>query len=756
MNKPNIIPKRDFIGKPAPPGYIAGVGRGATGFTTRSDLGPAREPSAIASSSSASHSRNHGDDGDEESEYLNEANYDDFAGYKGSLFNKEDPYEEDDKEADRIYEEIDKHLDERGKALREKKRRTELKLYRQVMPKIQHQFSDLVEDMKQVSEVEWVNLPEVGDSRNRKQRVAKPDKYTPLPESLLAEQARISSGGETLLYIHPNIEDMNECRSSIISTTLNLASRTVDNEVKTTDQEKYLEELDSSKQLKRADNLQQRRGLYETMLKTRDKSIKAKVYLMYIELEERAGKLSNARSLAMKACEECPSRVELWCEAVRLHPIDKSKQIMINALRAQPKSLILWLKAAELESEESNKRNVYQKARILIPQEPEIWYKSAQVEISAGNLPDAKRLLEFGVAEFPNNPEFQTTLAQIEDMMASKSNIVSSTCSLAVKTEPDELSATDQVTYREASDSSKHSKKGDDLEERRAHHENMLKTKDKSMKAKVYLMYIELEERAGKLSNARSLAMKACEECPLSVEVWLEAVRLHPIDRAKQIMTNALGALPKSLTLWMKAADLECDTSNKIKVYEKARNYIPKEPEIWYQSAQLEISAGNLREAIQILKLGLMSCKTSIDLWLNLANLREKSESIPIARSTLEKARHYNPHNARLYMESARLEIRAFLHGSNRYKGSSDTTRRPDLADSFIAEGIKKCRGQVEEVEALKRLQTLVKERKFDQCLQDSDCRIFKWPKSSEDLTAMFHKSPDLENKVKIKCENSS
>ncbi|MBM6387855.1 MAG: hypothetical protein JSY10_28470 [Paenibacillus sp.] len=34
---------KDFVGKPAPPNYVAGLGRGATGFTTRSDIGPARE-----------------------------------------------------------------------------------------------------------------------------------------------------------------------------------------------------------------------------------------------------------------------------------------------------------------------------------------------------------------------------------------------------------------------------------------------------------------------------------------------------------------------------------------------------------------------------------------------------------------------------------------------------------------------------------------------------------------------------------------
>ena len=33
------VPRTDF--GPAPPGYVPGVGRGAVGFTTRSDIGPA-------------------------------------------------------------------------------------------------------------------------------------------------------------------------------------------------------------------------------------------------------------------------------------------------------------------------------------------------------------------------------------------------------------------------------------------------------------------------------------------------------------------------------------------------------------------------------------------------------------------------------------------------------------------------------------------------------------------------------------------
>ena len=46
--------------------------------------------------------------------FQNDSNYDEFAGYGGSLFNK-DPYEKDDEEADAIYDAIDDRMDEKRK-----------------------------------------------------------------------------------------------------------------------------------------------------------------------------------------------------------------------------------------------------------------------------------------------------------------------------------------------------------------------------------------------------------------------------------------------------------------------------------------------------------------------------------------------------------------------------------------------------------------------------------------------------------------
>lgn len=108
---------------PAPLGYVPGLGRGATGFTTRSDIGPARESGDISDERHAPppKKKSDGDDADgEEEEDLNDANYDEEFGYGGSLF-KNDPYEKDDEEADAIYEAIDKRQDERRKERREKR-----------------------------------------------------------------------------------------------------------------------------------------------------------------------------------------------------------------------------------------------------------------------------------------------------------------------------------------------------------------------------------------------------------------------------------------------------------------------------------------------------------------------------------------------------------------------------------------------------------------------------------------------------------
>ena len=116
----------------APRGYVAGIGRGASGFTTQSDIGPAhtaagnrgfdagkvfgaapkgyvagRGRGATALSKEERQAAKAGkavDKGDYSS-----TNYDEFSGFAGNLF-ADAAYDKDDAEADAIYRAVDEKM----------------------------------------------------------------------------------------------------------------------------------------------------------------------------------------------------------------------------------------------------------------------------------------------------------------------------------------------------------------------------------------------------------------------------------------------------------------------------------------------------------------------------------------------------------------------------------------------------------------------------------------------------------------------
>jgi pre-mRNA-processing factor 6 len=121
--------RRDFLNQQAPENYVAGLGRGATGFTTRSDLGPAREgPSteqiqealakraqqlgaAPPTAYGASDKKKPEDDHDEDDERFQDPENETGLFAYGQ-------YDRDDDEADRIYQDVDERMERRRKLRR--------------------------------------------------------------------------------------------------------------------------------------------------------------------------------------------------------------------------------------------------------------------------------------------------------------------------------------------------------------------------------------------------------------------------------------------------------------------------------------------------------------------------------------------------------------------------------------------------------------------------------------------------------------
>ena len=59
---------------------------------------------------------------------------------------------------------------------RERRFQEEAEKYNQERPKIQQQFSDLKRKLADVTDEEWMNMPEVGDARNKRQRNPRQEK----------------------------------------------------------------------------------------------------------------------------------------------------------------------------------------------------------------------------------------------------------------------------------------------------------------------------------------------------------------------------------------------------------------------------------------------------------------------------------------------------------------------------------------------------------------------------------------------------
>jgi pre-mRNA-processing factor 6 len=92
--------------------------------------------------------------------------YDLFGGYKDRLFDEKSPYDDDDEEADKIYEAIDERMNAK------RKRTEEDEVSADARQRIGLQFRELKEKLADVTEDEWASIPDVGDYRGAKHKLS--------------------------------------------------------------------------------------------------------------------------------------------------------------------------------------------------------------------------------------------------------------------------------------------------------------------------------------------------------------------------------------------------------------------------------------------------------------------------------------------------------------------------------------------------------------------------------------------------------
>eukprot|EP00794_Sanderia_malayensis_P012168 gene12168-13423_t len=669
--------KKAFIGVPSPLGYVPGLGRGATGFTTRSDIGPARDSTDIPDEQHLAalqeQTRKKGDD-DDENEDLNDSNYDEFSGYGGSLFATGN-YDKDDDEADLVYENIDKRMDERRKMRREQLLKEEIEKYRQERPKIQQQFSDLKRKLSEVTKDEWAVIPEVGDARSKKQRNPRSERFTPVPDSILksaimagatsttidAKEQKFGGlttpypGGMTSSGINTPSADLDlikigEARKSLVGVRLDQASDSVSGQT-VVDPKGYLTDLQSLTPTASGDigDIKKARLLLNSVITTNPKH--GPGWIAAARLEEVTGHMQKARNLIFKGTEACPKNEDVWLEGVRLQPPETAKLIVAQAIKELPQSVRLWIKAADIELEPSAQKRVFRKALENIPNSVRIWKAAVELE----EPEDARILLSRAVECCPQSVELWLALARLETYENARK----------VLNKARENIPTDRqiwITAAKLEEANNNTSMVGKIIDRAV---SSLKANSVEINREQWIKDAEEADTAQSVTTCQSI-IRAVIGIGIEEEdrkhTWMEdaeSCAAHAAyNCARAIYAHALSVFPSKKSIWLRAAYFEKNHGTRDSLetlLQNAVKHCPKAEVLWLMGAKSKWLAGDIPAARSILALAFQANSNSEEIWLAAVKLESENNEDERARRLLQKARASAP-TARVYMKSVRLE----------------------------------------------------------------------------------------------------
>ncbi|KAJ3198693.1 hypothetical protein HDU82_001110 [Entophlyctis luteolus] len=656
----------DFLSRKPPPNYIAGLGRGATGFTTRSDIGPARE--AAPELPVPVPVKENDDDADSLRDPERFQDPDTETGLFASL-----PYAEDDEEADRIYEQVDKAMDERRKA----PYAMSFDRYRKERPKIQMQFADLKRGLQSISAEEWAALPEVGDLVRRKgdKNSRFKDRFTAAPSIVtvgagFGASVDAASGYATsidprmtgsLSTIDPSnansgtITDLvqfGQGRNKVLGLKLDQMSDSVSGK-STVDPKGYLTDLNSviTKTDAEISDIKKARQLLRSVITTNPKH--APGWIAAARLEEVAQKIVAARELAAKGCEECPKSEDVWLESARLNSTENAKIILATAVRQIPTSVKIWLRAAALETDSKAKKRVLRRALEFIPNSVKIWKAAVSLE---EDQEDARILLSRAVECVPLSTELWLALARLETYENAKKVLNKARESIPTSHEI-------WITAAKLEEQQGQIPERVDILIKNA--VKVLSAKGSTIDREAWLKEAEACEGEGFVVTAQAIVkatigMDVDDDDRLTT--WLEdaesSVSRGCVATARAIFAHTLSMFPQEASVWRKAASLEKShgTSASLEeILQRAVRYCPQAEVLWLMGAKEKWLSGDLMGAKGILEAAFEANPNSEQIWLAAIKLEVETHEYVRAQLLLQKART-KADTDRVWMKSVMLE----------------------------------------------------------------------------------------------------
>ncbi len=716
----------------APKGYVAGRGRGASGFQTRSDLGSdapkPKSPWGVApkgyvpgagrgASKMGASSDNPApmamarEDAKQQQQQQQQQEPPPPAPVEGQYDDNDD-----DHEADLIWAAIDERMQNR----RKKKQKTTTNQVEQQQQqqqqqhsddprvreraKIQHSFRDAKAELANVSEEAWMNLPDaMGDhslKHKRAQEKKKGHTFTPLSDSLLESRTSSSrSGGidnlalnATVVNESVNMSGIGAARGTVLGLSLDKMSKSATESglatsVNASGYLTSMSTIDSSGQLPtNLGDIHKARLLLKSVRDTNPSH--AQGWIASARVEEAAGKTLKARKLIQEGCEACPTSVDVWLEAARLHPLQVSKSILARAVRRVDNTIPLFLKAAELETLVQHKKAVLRKALEQNPNSLQLWKHAIGLEETQEG---ARILLGVAVEKVPTAVELWLALARLETYKEAQA-----TLNKARKALPLEKSI--WVAASKLEESQNHLDRIPKIVEKAF---RSLSKKEVVITRQQWIAEAQECEASGAPATSAAIISKAIGLGILQedkVRTWSDdanqVLAKGHIATARAILAHALQQFPTKRSLWMQAVDLEKKHGNKPEnkgsddtnananadamdtkesaaattetnkqvlnealdqVLQAASERLPRVEVFWLLRAKEQWLAGNVDTARDILSQAFSSNPDSQTIWLAAAKLEWENGETERARVLLERARDRAP-SERVYMKSALLE----------------------------------------------------------------------------------------------------
>eukprot|EP00939_MAST-03C_sp_MAST-3C-sp1_P003489 g3489.t1 len=667
-----------------PLNYVPGLGRGAVGFTTRSDIGPARSKQAPSGYQAGigrgaggldGRTKLRGDEGNAEGRDYSATSFNEFEGYSHSLFGNT-PYDKEDKEADEAYRKIDEKMDSKRKARRECLEAETRKKLRRERPRIADQFADLKKGLSKLTEDDWMAIPEVGGSKLKsKKEDFFPQRSYPVPDSVIAGAysagatsntigARDMGGFKTPLSnagwktatttagdASSVLTDISQAREEQLRSKLDRMADSVSGQT-VVDPKGYMTKLSGVKVTSEADigDIKKARKLMRSVTQTNPKH--GPGWIAYARLEEVAGRMIQARKIIKKACSACPKSEDVWIEAARLQTPEEAKNVFGHAIREIPRSVNIWIKAAKLESDKESQKAVLRRALEFVPKSVRLWKEA----VSLHSPEDAKIMLGRAVECIPTSVDLWLALAHLETYDNAR----------RVLNAARDAIATDQRIWIAAAKLEEANGKADRVSQIVKVSLEMLEANGVFLDRDVWLKEAEKAERANAPLTAASIVhatldigVEAEDRLRTYMDDASQAEQHGAFETARAIFAHALRAFPGKTKLWYKALKLEksCGSAESVEeLLKRAVEHVPETQTLWLMYAKHKWRAQNdVDGARKILEEAFKNNEKSEKIWLAAVKLEWENQEIDRARVLLSKARDVAP-SARVWMKSALLE----------------------------------------------------------------------------------------------------